>query len=193
MTKKQNILQLIKNGVWFQNPVLVLLLGMCPMLAISTSVENALGMGVSAIAVLTMSNFTVSLLRKFITPQIRIAAYIVIIAALVTAVDLLIKAFLPDLSASLGIFIPLIAVNCIILARAEAFASKNTPLRSMFDGLAMGAGFTLALVIVAAIREVLGSGTFLGVSFFLKPAGGFLTLGLVIAAMQKIMRGRKSA
>ena len=190
------------DGIWRQNPTLVLLLGMCPTLATTTTVQNALGMGLSVTAVLTCSNLVISLLRKLIPNQILIASYIVIVAGFVTAVDLLLAAFVPALSASLGIFIPLIVVNCIILARAESFASKNPPLRSAIDGVAMGLGFTCSLTAMSVIREVLGSGTFLGydVSFgvfepmaiFIMPVGGFLTLGFLIAAMQKIMsRGSK--
>jgi electron transport complex protein RnfE len=186
-----------KSGLFDQNPVLVLLLGMCPTLATSTSVSNAIGMGLAATAVLICSNTVISLLRKAIPDKIRIAAYIVIIAGFVTAVDLMLQAFLPDLSASLGLFIPLIVVNCIILARAEAFASKNPVGRSAVDGLTMGLGFTLALLVMSVIRELLGSGTLMGFQVFPEswepalimalPPGGFLTLGCVIALMQKIM------
>jgi electron transport complex protein RnfE len=169
---------------------------MCPTLATTTSVENAIGMGLAATAVLICSNLFISLLRKFIPRQVRIAAYIVIISGFVTMVELLMKAYLFSLYESLGIFIPLIVVNCIILARAEAYASKHKPLPSMVDGLAMGSGFTFALVLVAAVREILGNGTFFGVKLFgegyapalllVMPAGAFLTLGFVIAAVQKI-------
>ncbi|MDL2288407.1 electron transport complex subunit E [Oscillospiraceae bacterium OttesenSCG-928-F05] len=193
----------IRNGVWYENPTLVLLLGMCPTLAVSTSVINALGMGASATLVLICSNTVISLLRKVIPQKVRIAAYIVIIAGFVTMVDLLLQAFLPSISESLGIFIPLIVVNCIILARAEAFASKNGPLRSAVDGLSMGLGFTFALTVVATIREIVGNGTFFGIDLFgghyppalliVMPVGGFLTLGFVIAAMQKIMNRQKKS
>ena len=169
---------------------------MCPLLATSTSVSNGVGMGLSATAVLICSNMVISLLRKLIPNEIRIAAYIVVIAGFVTAVEMIIHAFLPELYASLGLFIPLITVNCIILARAEAFASKNGVLASALDGLGMGLGFTGALFIMSAIREVLGNGTFLGFHLFgenfpaatlmVLPVGGFLTLGLVIAAIQKL-------
>lgn len=190
-------LKQFKNGILDQNPVLVLLLGMCPTLATSTSLTNAIGMGLAATAVLICSNVVISLLRKAIPGKIRIAAFIVIIAGFVTAVDLLLQAYIPALSASLGLFIPLIVVNCIILARAEAYASKNPVGRSAIDGLTMGLGFTFALSIVATIREIIGNGTLLGINILPEsfqpalvmalPPGGFLTLGIVIAAMQKIM------
>ncbi len=192
----KKFLRQLKEGILDNNPTLVQLLGMCPTLATTTSVKNAVGMGLAATAVLIFSNLFVSLLRKFIPKQVRIAAYIVIISGFVTMVELLMKAFLFSLYESLGIFIPLIVVNCIILARAEAFASKNKPLPSAIDGLAMGLGFTFALLLVATVREIIGNGTFLGVSLFgdgyapalllVMPAGAFLTLGFVIAAVQKI-------
>ena len=192
----KKFLRQLKEGILDNNPTLVQLLGMCPTLATTTSVKNAVGMGLAATAVLIFSNLFVSLLRKFIPKQVRIAAYIVIISGFVTMVELLMKAFLFSLYESLGIFIPLIVVNCIILARAEAFASKNKPLPSAIDGLAMGLGFTFALLLVATVREIIGNGSFLGVSLFgdgyapalllVMPAGAFLTLGFVIAAVQKI-------
>jgi electron transport complex protein RnfE len=176
-------LKAMKNGIWEQNPTLVLLVGMCPTLAISTSVNNAIGMGLSVTAVLICSNLVISLLRKVIPDQIRIAAFVVIIAAFVSAVDMLLQAFLPALSDSLGIYIPLIVVNCIILARAEAFAFKNGPVSSALDGLSMGLGFTCALSTMATIREIIGNGTILGrdITFgvyqpamiLVMPAGGF--------------------
>ena len=191
----------LKNGIIDNNPTLVQLLGMCPTLAVTTSVSNAIGMGLAATAVLICSNIFISLLRKFIPSQVRIAAFIVIISGFVTAVELLIKAFFFDRYGSLGLFIPLIVVNCIILARAEAFASKNKVLPSAIDGLAMGLGFTVALIIIATIREILGAGTFLGFPvlgagykpaiLFILPPGAFLTLGFVIAAVQKF-RNTKS-
>ncbi|MBQ3054980.1 MAG: electron transport complex subunit E [Oscillospiraceae bacterium] len=184
------------DGLLTHNPSFVLLLGMCPLLATSTSVANGVGMGLSATAVLICSNIVISILRKLIPNQIRIAAYIVVIAGFVTAVEMIIHAFLPSLYASLGLFIPLITVNCIILARAEAFASKNGVFASAMDGLGMGLGFTGALFIMSTIREVLGNGTFLDFPLFgenfpaatlmVLPVGGFLTLGLVIAAIQKL-------
>jgi len=184
------------DGLFRKNPVLVQMLGMCSTLAVTTSVVNALGMGLSVTAVLICSNIFISLLRKFIPDQIRIASYIVIISGFVTAVQLLLQAYLPDLNRTLGLFIPLIVVNCIILARAEAFASKNTVLPSAVDGIAMGLGYTLALCMVAAIRELIGAGTLCGVQIlpagyepaiiFILPSGAFLTLGFLIALMNKI-------
>lgn len=193
---KYSIKNAFIEGLFTNNPTFVQLLGTCPTLAVTTTVENGFGMGISATAVLILSNLLISLLRKFIPKQVRIASYIVIISGFVTAVELLIKAFLPSLDESLGLFIPLIVVNCIILARAEAFASKNGPLPSMLDGLFMGLGFTFALTILGSIREILGSGTFLGfkifgdgfvpITFFITSAGAFVTLGFVIAAVNAI-------
>ena len=192
----KSFLRQLRAGILDQNPVLVQLLGMCPTLATTTSVKNALGMGLAATAVLVCSNLFISLLRRFIPKQARIAAFIVIISGFVTMVELLMKAYLFSLYESLGIFIPLIVVNCIILARAEAFASKNKALPSVVDGLSMGLGFTFALFLVATVREIVGNGSFLGISLFGKgytpallfvmPAGAFLSLGFVIAAVQKI-------
>lgn len=185
------------EGIITNNPVLVQLIGMCPTLATSTSLENGLGMGLAATAVLICSNVMVSILRKIIPQKIRIASYVVIISGFVTAIEMLMKAYLPDLADSLGLFIPLIVVNCIILARAEAFASKNGPVESAVDGLSMGLGFTFALAILAAVREILGNGTIYGIPVFgesfqpatmmIMPVGGFLALGFVIAAFQKIL------
>lgn len=190
MKKKSFFLSHLKEGILDNNPTLVQLLGMCPTLAVTTKLLDAFGMGLAATAVLACSNLFISLLRKFIPRQVRIAAYIVIISGFVTAVQLLLQAFLPSLYASLGIFIPLIVVNCIILARAEAFASKNSPLPSLWDGICMGLGFTFALAIVAVIREVIGGASILGfslgftpVAFFAAAPGAFLTLGFVIAAV----------
>ena len=201
MSSKQSFGSQLKEGLLSNNPVLVQLLGMCPMLAVTTSVSNAIGMGLAATAVLICSNLLISLLRKFIPKQVRIAAYIVIISGFVTAIELLIKAYFYELYGSLGLFIPLIVVNCIILARAEAFASRNPVLPSMVDGLSMGLGFTFALVLLGAVREVLGAGTFLGFPvlgawyqpalLFIQPPGAFLTLGLLIAVVQKIRNIKK--
>ena len=184
------------NGIIRENPTFVLTLGMCPTLATTTSLENAFGMGMAATAVLICSNVFISLLRKFIPRQVRIAAYIVIVSGFVTAVELLMRAYLYPLYQALGLFIPLIVVNCIILARAEAFASKNKVLPSAMDGLSMGLGFTFALCILGTVRELLGSGSLLGyrvlpesypdMVVFLLPPGAFLTLGFVIAAVQKL-------
>lgn len=185
----------IKDSIVDQNPVLVQFLGMCPTLATTTSVSNAIGMGLAATVVLICSNVFISLLRKFIPKEIRIASYIVIISGFVTAVELLMKAFFTPLYDALGLYIPLIVVNCIILARAEAYASKNPVLPSAVDGLAMGLGFTAALILIASVREILGAGTWLGLRvtpaayqpalIFILPAGAFLTLGLVSAAVNK--------
>ena len=184
------------DGIVYKNPIIVQLLGMCSALAVSTSVINGLGMGVSVTAVLVCSNVIISLLRNVIPNQIRIASYIVVIAGLVTVVDMVLKAYIPSLSASLGLFIPLIVVNCIILARAESFASKNPVLASAADGLAMGIGYTAAMVVVSAIREIVGNGTILGFDIFggnyspalliILPPGGFLVLGGVIALFQYV-------
>ena len=183
----------LKAGLLTENPVLVQLLGMCSTLAITTSISNGLGMGVSVLIILTCSNVVISLLRKIIPDQIRIAAYIVVIAGFVTMVDLLLQAYFQDIAESLGVFIPLIVVNCIILARAESFASKNKVLPSAVDGICQGIGYTLVLLVMSAIRELLGSGTLAGSRIFpaeygammmVLPVGGFLTLGCLIALMQ---------
>ena len=198
-----------EEGLLSKNPVLVQLLGMCSVLAITTSLFNGIGMGLSVTIILICSNVLISALRKVIPSQIRIAAYIVIIAGFVTIVDLLLQAFLPALSESLGMFIPLIVVNCIILGRAEAFASKNGVLASALDGLFQGIGYTVALVIMCVIRELLGSGTFGGgilnggegiviisegypAMQMVMPVGGFLTLGFVIAGFQWYARRRNN-
>ncbi len=196
----KDFLSQLKEGIITNNPIFVQLLGMCPTLATTTSVENALGMGVAATAVLICSNFLISVLRKFIPKQVRISAYIVIISGFVTAVELLMKAYFYSLYTSLGLFIPLIVVNCIILARAEVFASKNPVLPSVVDGLATGLGFTFALFLIATVREILGAGSFFGIKIFgegyspaiifILPAGAFLTLGLIIAVVQ-YFRNRK--
>lgn len=187
----------LKEGLVTQNPVLVQLLGMCSVLAITTSVSNGLGMGISVTAILICANVVISLLRKIIPEQIRIAAYIVVIAGFVTMVDLLLQAYLPEIAESLGVFIPLIVVNCIILGRAESFASKNRPLAAAVDGLCQGIGYTLVLLAMSAIRELLGSGTLAGNVIFpaeygalmmVLPVGGFLTLGFLIAFMQWAQR-----
>lgn len=197
--------RIVANGIFASNPVFRLVLGMCPTLAISTSAFNGLGMGIAATVVLVCSNLLVSLLRKVIPDRVRIPAYVLIIATFVTMVEMLLRKFVPALYDALGIYLPLIVVNCIILARAEAFASQNGVGDSVLDGLGMGLGFTLALVLLGFIREFLGSGTvFVGelgdasfglvlgdmpdyaMSVFVLPAGGFLTLGLVMAAINAI-------
>ena len=201
-----NFSKQLKEGLISQNPVLVQLLGMCSTLAITTSFFNGLGMGISVTVILTLSNIFISLLRKIIPNEVRIACYIVVIAGFVTCVDLILKAFVPALSNSLGVFIPLIVVNCIILGRAEAFASKNGVGAAAVDGICQGIGYTLVLVIMCVFRELLGSGTFgagllgggelgaapglriipeqFGIKILTMPVGGFLTLGALIAAMQ---------
>ena len=197
-----NIKKQFNEALTSNNPVLVQLLGMCSVMAITTSLFNGVGMGISVTIILICSNVVISLLRKVIPSKIRIAAYIVVIAGFVTIVDLLMQAFLPSLSESLGVFIPLIVVNCIILARAESFASKNSVVASAVDGLAQGVGYTIVLVIMCIIREFFGNGTFGGgilgfegagirilpqeytTLFIILPFGGFLVLGVLIAAMQ---------
>lgn len=200
-----NFKQQFREGLLTKNPVTVQLLGMCSTMAITTSLFNGLGMGLSVTLILICSNIMISALRKVIPNQIRIAAYIVIIAGFVTIIDLLLQAYLPALSKNLGVFIPLIVVNCIILGRAEAFASKHGVLASAVDGLCQGIGYTVALVIMCVIRELLGSGTFGGgilnggegiriipegypAMQMIMPVGGFLTLGFVIAGSQKLMK-----
>jgi len=186
-------------GIFKNNPIFRLVLGLCPTLAVTTSLENALGMGLAATFVLVCSNGLVSALRRVIPPAVHIPCYIVIIATFVTAIDLLMQAYLPDLSASLGIFIPLIVVNCIILGRAEAFASKNGIVDSLADGLGSGIGFTLSLALIAAVREIVGAGTLTvwgdiavkginpgPVTLAILPAGGFITLGLLLALINRI-------
>lgn len=194
----KSIIKQFKEGLLTNNPVFIQFLGMCSTMAISIKIQNGLGMGLAATAVLICSNVVISLLRKVIPAKVRIASYIVIVAGFVTAIDLLMQAYLPDLSEALGVFIPLIVVNCIILARAEAFASKNKVLPSAIDGLAMGLGFTLALLVMCAIREVLGAGTLAGVQvmpdgyqpamLLILPAGGFLTLGFLVAIFQYFLK-----
>ena len=201
-----NFKRQLREGLLSKNPVLAQLLGMCSTLAITTSLFNGLGMGLAVTIILICSNVLISALRKIIPNQIRIAAYIVIIAGFVTMVDLLLQAFIPALAESLGVFIPLIVVNCVILGRAEAFASKNTVLASAVDGICQGIGYTVALVIMCVIRELLGSGTFgggllgengAGIQIFpadyaalqmIMPVGGFLTLGFVVAGFQWFAR-----
>ena len=200
--KKNNNLRIIINGLINENPTFVQLLGMCPTLAVTTSLKNGIGMGLSATAVLIASNALISLLRKIIPEKVRIAAYIVIIATFVTIVEMVLNAYLPALASQLGIFIPLIVVNCIILARAEAFASKNSVGKSVLDGIGMGLGFTVALSIVSAIREFFGSGTLLGYKIYgdilTPPAiitmapGGFIVLGLIVAFINYITSKRKA-
>lgn len=204
--KKYSFAQLKKqaaDGIIDNNPVFVQMLGMCSTLAVTTSVINALGMGLAVTAVLICSNVFISLLRNFIPRQIRIVSYIILISGFVTTVQLIMQAYLPELNKSLGLFIPLIVVNCIILARAESFASKNPVLPSAIDGLFMGVGYTIALCVLAAIRELLGSGCIMGYQvmpssfepaiIFILPSGAFLTLGFLIALVNKINTARAEA
>ena len=207
----------LKAGVILDNPIFMQTIGLCPALATTTSLSNGIGMGVAATIVLICSNVVISALRKFIPDKIRIAAFITIIATFVTMIDLALQAFVPSLAASLGLFLPLIVVNCIILGRAEAYASKNKVLPSALDGVCMGLGFTFALVLMGFFRELLGAGTVLsGLSTLLPflsfipaegfaipglstnpavmmilPAGGFLMMGFIFAAIQKIMSGKE--
>ena len=189
------VAQFAKEGILTNNPILIQVLGTCPTLATTTSVQNGIGMGLCAAAVLIFSNLLISLLGKFIPRQIRIASYIVVIAGFVTIVDMALKAYIPALSKSLGLFVPLIVVNCIVLARAEAFASKNGPFVSVLDGLFMGIGFAFALFLLSAIREIIGSGTFFGIylfppeyaaGMFVSPPGAFISLGILIAAFKTV-------
>lgn len=199
--KKVNYGKIFKDGIFSNNPVFVQLVGMCSVLAISSSLTNALGMGAAVIFVLTMSNIVISLLRNFISDEIRIPSFIVVIASFVTIVQMVIKAYLPSLDESLGIFIPLIVVNCIILARAEGFASKNGVLPSIVDGLAQGLGYTIAISALAIVREVLGAGTLLGMSlipdeytigFLQQPASSFIVLGMMFAGVTAISNKKKA-
>lgn len=208
----------LKAGVILDNPIFMQTIGLCPTLATSTSLSNAIGMGVAATVVLICSNVVISALRRFIPDKVRIAAFITIIAAFVTTIDLALQAFVPSLAASLGLFLPLIVVNCIILGRAEAYASKNKVIPSALDGVCMGLGFTFALVLMGFFRELLGAGTVLsGLSTLLPflagvipaegfavpflntnpmvmmilPAGGFLMMGFIFAVIQKVMAGKE--
>lgn len=189
--------KIFMNGIIDENPTFRMVLGTCPTLAITTAVSNGIGMGLATTAVLVCSNLFISLLRKVIPDEIRIPAFIVVIATFVTIVQLVIKAFLPALDAALGMFIPLIVVNCIIFGRAEAFAFKNKPLASVADGLGMGIGFTCAITLICAVRELFGAGTLLGMQvmpagympmdLLVKPAGGFIVFGLMMALMNKLL------
>jgi electron transport complex protein RnfE len=197
MNKRQNFLK----GIIKENPVLVLVLGTCPTLAVSTSVLSALGMGAAATIVLLCSNVVISALRNVIPDKVRIPCYIVLIAGFVTMVQMLVKAFAPALDDALGIYLPLIVVNCIILGRAEMYANKNKVLDSAIDALGMGVGFTVALLLMATIREVLGNGTWMGIeipvladnhiSIMTMAPGGFLVFGILIAIVNKITDGKK--
>ncbi|MBR2781579.1 MAG: electron transport complex subunit E [Eubacteriaceae bacterium] len=184
------------NGLVKENPTLILMLGMCPTLAVSTKAANGIGMGLSTMAVLILSNLVISLLRKVIPDDVRLPAYIVIVASLVTVTELLIEAYLPSLYDALGIYIPLIVVNCIILGRAEAYANKATPGLAVMDGIGMGLGFTVALTLAGLIREILGSGTAFGlqvlpesvppIAIFVQPPGAFLVIAFIIMIQNAI-------
>ena len=198
MSEKKNLGKVLFNGIIPENPTFRLVLGTCPTLAVTTSALNGLGMGAAATFVLVCSNVVVSLLRNFIPDKVRIPAFIVIICTFVTMVQLLMQAFIPSLYDALGIFIPLIVVNCIILARAEAFASKNTPVSSAVDGLGMGIGFTLALMLMGSIRELIGNGSVFGINvlgtsyqpmlLIVLASGGFLTFGLMLGLFNLIVK-----
>lgn len=192
-----NKIQLILSGIVKNNPIFVLVLGMCPTLGTTTSAENGMGMGLATMAVLIMSNLVISLIKNIIPDKVRIPAFIVVIASFVTIIQMLMQAFVPGLYAALGVFIPLIVVNCIILGRAEAFASKNSPFDSVLDGIGIGLGFTASLTVVGAVREVLGSGSIFGISLgtadvmplvFVLAPGGFLTLGYLMVLFNKLAK-----
>jgi len=197
-----NLFKIIKNGIIDENPIFSQVLGMCPTLAVTTSAVNGLGMGLATTAVLTMSNLAISLLRKVIPSKIRIPAYVVVIATFVTIVGMLLKAYVPALDKSLGLFIPLIVVNCIILARAESFASKNSVVSAAADGIGMGLGFALSLTLLGSVREILGAGSIFGLMLFgeafkpaiimILPPGAFLALGMMLAMFKKITKGKKN-
>lgn len=195
-----NKLKILFNGILKENPTFVLVLGMCPTLGVTTSAFNGFGMGVATTFVLLMSNALISLLKNFIPDKVRIPAFIVVIATFVSIVDLLIQGFVPALGESLGLFIPLIVVNCIVLGRAEAFASKNTLFDSILDGIGMGLGFTLSLTVIGAIREILGSGSIFGYTFlpasanilvFVLAPGAFFVLGFVMAFIRHLQKSNE--
>ncbi len=198
MGEKVNAKEILKNGIIFNNPIFVQVIGMCPTLAVTTSAKNGIGMGLATTAVLVASNLIISLIKNFIPDEVRIPSYIIVIASFVTLVQFILKAYLPGLNNALGIFIPLIVVNCIILARAEAVASKSSPLASALDGVGMGLGFTLALFIIGAIREILGNGSIFGLTILpsfiprtvimILPPGAFITLGFLMALLNYTRR-----
>lgn len=190
-------MKILTNGILNENPVLRLVLGTCPTLAVTTMASNGIGMGLAATFVLLCSNIVISALRKVIPDQVRIPCYITVIAGFVSVVQMVVKAFVPDLDKALGVYLPLIVVNCIILARAESFASKNKPVSAAVDGICQGLGYTMVLIVMSAIRELLGSGALAGTQLFpaeysasliAQPVGGFLTLGCLIALMQWAQR-----
>jgi len=202
MAGKPRALSVLTNGFLKENPTLRLLLGMCPSLAVTTLAVNGIGMGAAATVVLIGSNVVISLIRKIVPDKVRIPVFITVIAGFVTIVKMLMEAYFPDLNKQLGIFIPLIVVNCIILARAEMFASKNGPLLSALDGLGMGIGFTCALFIIGSVREILGSGTWMGLNLtadyfdpatiMILPPGGFMVMGTLIALVNRLSRKKKA-
>ena len=201
MAKQKSLKNVFSAGLFKQNPTFVQFLGLCPTLAVTGSVENALGMGAGVIFVLVLSNLAVSLIRNFVPKEVRIPIYIVIIASLVTILEMFMKAFVPDLAASLGVFLSLIVVNCLILGRAEAFASKNKPVASILDGLGMALGFTGGITLIAFFRELLGAGTVLGmqvipadyqISILVQASGAFLVFGILVAQINKIKLARIS-
>jgi electron transport complex protein RnfE len=186
---------IIRNGIINENPTFVLMLGMCPTLATTTSAMNGMSMGLATMAVLICTNFVISCLKTITPDKVRIPVFIVVIAAFVTILQMVIKAFLPDVDKALGLFIPLIVVNCVILGRAEAFAAKNSPVAALFDGIGIGLGFTLGLTLLGICREVLGSGAIFGftllpetynILLFVLPPGAFITLGFLIAIVNKL-------
>ena len=190
-----NYINIIKNGIIKENPTFVLMLGMCPTLATTTSAINGLSMGLATMAVLICTNFVISCLKSITPDKVRIPVFIVVIAAFVTILQMFIKAYLPDVNKSLGLFIPLIVVNCIILGRAEAFAAKQSPVASLFDGIGIGLGFTIALTLLGMVRELLGAGSLFGfvllpetynTLLFVLPPGAFITLGYLIAIVNKL-------
>ena len=192
-----NLGKIFKNGIIDENPTFVQVIGMCPTLAVTSSAINGIGMGLSTAVVLACSNLAISLLRKIVPDKIRIPCFVVVIATFVTIVQMLLKAYVPALDKALGLYIPLIVVNCLILARAESFACKNKPFPSLVDGFAMCLGFTIALTILGAVREILGAGSVFGVAFlpetfntllFILPPGAFLTLGCLMAVFNKLTK-----
>lgn len=197
-----NPIKIIKNGIIDENPTFIQVVGMCPTLAVTSSAINGIGMGLSTAAVLIFSNIFISLLRKFIPDKVRIPCFVVVIATFVTIIQFVLQAYLPDLNASLGLYIPLIVVNCIILARAESFASKNSVIDSALDGIGMGLGFTVALAVLGFVRELIGAGTILDMRvlpeffpdtlIFIMAPGAFITLGILMAIVNSLMN-KKSA
>ena len=199
---RSEVTNFLVKGLWKENPIFRLVLGICPTLAVTTQAINGVGMGLATTVVLVCSNLVISALRKFIPPRVRIPSFIVIIASFVSIVNMIMEGFYFELHKELGLFIPLIVVNCIILGRAEAFASRNPVLSSLADGLGMGIGFTLSLIVLGSIREILGAGTILGVSLFgegylpflimILPPGAFISLGLLLGLMNRISKERSN-